>query len=169
MEGSGVLVMEGQHGAAVGCGAYGAAGDRAVSSPGGVLCRSLKPLIGSRQRSEPPGAKLFLVVDHRGEAQRVGMVLRDTKLLVLGNPAGGTPAMVASPLAGLDLPLKVLVWMNDDGAVWMSYLDAGWLAARHGLATELAAPLSAVHHLVADHALAAELDGRASLGLEQLA
>jgi uncharacterized protein (DUF302 family) len=93
------------------------------------------------------GAKLFLVVDHGGEAQQVGMVLRDTKLLVFGNPVGGTPAMVASPLAALDLPLKVLVWMDDDGAVWMSYLDAGWLAARHGLATELAAPLSATDRL----------------------
>jgi uncharacterized protein (DUF302 family) len=76
------------------------------------------------------GAKLFVVVDHSGEAQRVGMDLRDTKLLVFGNPAGGTPAMVASPLAGLDLPLKIQVWMDDDGAVWMSYLDASWLAAR---------------------------------------
>jgi uncharacterized protein (DUF302 family) len=95
------------------------------------------------------GAKLFVVVDHSGEAQRVGMALRDTKLLVFGNPAGGTPAMVASPLAALDLPLKVLVWMDDDGAVWMSYLDAGWLAARHGLTAELAAPLSAVDGLTA--------------------
>src|SRR5919106_5654882 len=95
------------------------------------------------------GAKLFLVVDHSGEAQRVGMVLRDTKLVVFGNPVGGTPAMVASPLVALDLPLKVLVWMDDDGAVWMSYLDAAWLAARHGLATELAAPLSVVDRLTA--------------------
>jgi uncharacterized protein (DUF302 family) len=93
------------------------------------------------------GAKTFLVVDHSGEAQQVGMVLRDTKLLVFGNPVGGTPAMLASPLAALDLPLKVLVWMDDDGAVWMSYLDAAWLAARHGLATELAAPLSATDRL----------------------
>jgi len=95
------------------------------------------------------GAKLFFVADHSGEAQRVGMVLRDTKLLVFGNPVGGTPAMVASPLVALDLPLKVLVWMDDDGAVWMSYLDAAWLAARHGLVTELAAPLSAVDGLTA--------------------
>ena len=95
------------------------------------------------------GATLFFVVDHSGEAQRVGMTLRDTKLLVFGNPLGGTPAMAASPLAALDLPLKVLVWMDDDGAVWMSYLDAAWLAARHGLATELAAPLSAVDGLTA--------------------
>jgi uncharacterized protein (DUF302 family) len=90
------------------------------------------------------GAKLFFVVDHSGEAQRAGMTLRDTKLLGFGNPMGGTPAMVASPLAALDLPLKVLVWMDDDGAVWMSHLDAAWLAARHGLTGELAAPLSAV-------------------------
>ena len=96
------------------------------------------------------GAKLFVVVDHSGEAQRVGMALPDTKLLVFGNPAGGTPAMVASPLAALDLPLKIQVWMDDDGAVWMSYLDATWLAARHGLATELAAPLSAVDRLTAE-------------------
>jgi uncharacterized protein (DUF302 family) len=69
--------------------------------------------------------------------------------VVVGNPAGGTPAMVASPLAALDLPLKVLVWRDDDGTVWMSYLDAAWLAARHGLATELAAPLSAIDGLTA--------------------
>jgi uncharacterized protein (DUF302 family) len=55
--------------------------------------------------------------------------------------------MVASPLVALDLPLKTLVWMDDDGAVWMSYLDASWLATRHGLATELAGPLSAVDRL----------------------
>jgi uncharacterized protein (DUF302 family) len=95
------------------------------------------------------GATLFLVVDHCGEAQRVGMTLRDTKLVVFGNPVGGTPAMVASPLVALDLPLKVLVWRDDDGAVWMSYLDAAWLAPRHGLAAELAAPLSAVDGLTA--------------------
>jgi len=79
----------------------------------------------------------------------VGMVLRDTKLLVFGNPVGGTPAMVASPLAALDLPLKILVWMDDEGAVWMSYLDAARLAARHGLYDELATPLSAVDSLTA--------------------
>jgi len=95
------------------------------------------------------GATLFLVEDHSGEAQRVAMILRDTTLLVFGNPVGGTPTMAASPLVALDLPLKVLVWMDDDGAVCMSYLDAAWLAARHGLASELAAPLSTVDGLTA--------------------
>jgi uncharacterized protein (DUF302 family) len=99
------------------------------------------------------GAKLFLVVDHSGEAERVGLRLRDTKLLIFGNPAAGTPAMVASPLAALDLPLKVLVWADDDGGVWMSYLDSVWLAARHGLAATVAAPLSAAARLT-DHVAA---------------
>jgi uncharacterized protein (DUF302 family) len=89
------------------------------------------------------GATLFAVIDHSGEAARAGLSLRDTKLLVFGNPAGGTPAMVAAPLAAIDLPLKVLVWQDDRDAVWMSYLDPGWLAERHGLTAGLAAPLSA--------------------------
>ncbi|HET6986629.1 MAG TPA: DUF302 domain-containing protein [Kribbella sp.] len=93
------------------------------------------------------GATVFFVVDHSGEAERAGLSLRDTKLVGFGNPAGGTPAMVASPLAALDLPLKVLVWIDEDGAVWMSYVDPPWLAARHGLDEDLAAPLSAVDQL----------------------
>jgi uncharacterized protein (DUF302 family) len=89
------------------------------------------------------GATLFAVVDHSGEAARAGLSLRDTKLLIFGNPVAGTPIMVAAPLAALDLPLKVLVWEDGGGTVWMSYLDPGWLAARHGLTGQLAAPLSA--------------------------
>ena len=95
------------------------------------------------------GAKLFDVIDHSGEAARVGLSLRDTKLLIFGNPAGGTPAMVAAPLAALDLPLKLLVWQDDGGAVWMSHLDPQWLAARHGLAPDLAGPLGAAGKLAA--------------------
>lgn len=95
------------------------------------------------------GAKLFDVVDHSGEAARVGLSLRDTKLLIFGNPAGGTPAMVAAPLAAIDLPLKLLVWQDDGGAVWMSHVDPQWLAGRHGLAADLAAPLGAAAKLAA--------------------
>ena len=83
------------------------------------------------------------MVDHSGEAQRVGLSLRETKLLIFGNPVGGTPVMVASPLAAIDLPLKVLVWADDAGVVWMSYLTPHWLAERHGLSEELVAPLRA--------------------------
>jgi uncharacterized protein (DUF302 family) len=99
------------------------------------------------ERIQAGGAKLFVLVDHSGEAKRAGLSLRDTKLLIFGSPVAGTPAMEASPLAALDLPLKVLVWVDDDGTVWMSYLDSAWLAERHGLTAALAAPLSAVDGL----------------------
>jgi len=90
------------------------------------------------------GAKLFAVIDHSGEAERAGLSLRDTKLLIFGNPVGGTPIMTAAPLVALDLPLKVLVWQDDADVGWMSYLDPNWLAARHGLTPDLSGPLSAV-------------------------
>lgn len=93
------------------------------------------------------GATLFAVVDHSGEAERAGLSLRDTKLLIFGSPLGGTPVMVAFPLAALDLPLKILVWQDGDSAVWMSYNDPAWLAARHGLTAELTTPLQAVEKL----------------------
>jgi uncharacterized protein (DUF302 family) len=98
---------------------------------------------------EAAGAKLFTVVDHSGEAQSVGLVLRDTKLVIFGSPVAGTPVMVASPLAAIDLPVKILVWQDDAGAVWMSHLDPAWLAARHGLSAELAARLAAPAKLTA--------------------
>jgi len=89
------------------------------------------------------GATLFAIVDHSGEAERAGLSLRPTKLLVFGSPVAGTPVMVAAPLAALDLPLKLLVWEDAAGAVWMSHLDAAWLAGRHGIPPGLAAPLGA--------------------------
>jgi uncharacterized protein (DUF302 family) len=95
------------------------------------------------------GATLFTMVDHSGEAERAGLSLRDTKLLVFGSPVAGTPVMVAAPLAALDLPLKILVWQDDDGAAWMSYSDPDWLADRHGRPGELGAPLHAPAKLTA--------------------
>jgi uncharacterized protein (DUF302 family) len=101
------------------------------------------------------GANVFALVDHTGEAARAGLSLRDTKLLIFGNPRGGTAAMVAAPLAAIDLPLKLLVWEDDEGAVWMSHIDPQWLAERYGLAADVAAPLAAAGALagrVAAHA-----------------
>ena len=89
------------------------------------------------------GATLFAIVDHSGEAERAGLTLRPTKLLIFGCPVAGTPVMAAAPLAALDLPLKVLVWEDAAGTVWMSHLDADWLAGRHGIPAGLAAPLAA--------------------------
>jgi uncharacterized protein (DUF302 family) len=95
------------------------------------------------------GATLFGIIDQSCEAEQAGLTLRDTKLLIFGNPAAGTPVMAAKPLAALDLPLKILVWQDDDGAAWMTYLDPAWLAARHGLTGDLAAPLRAPAALTA--------------------
>ena len=100
------------------------------------------------QAIEAAGAKVFIVVDHSGEAARAGMALRDTKLIVFGSPKGGTPVMKLAPSAALDLPLKVLVWEDDGGAVWMTYLSARWLVERHQIPPEVAGPLSVVEGLV---------------------
>lgn len=96
---------------------------------------------------EKAGATRFALVDHSGEAARVGLSLRDTKLLIFGNPVAGTPAMVERPLVALDLPLKVLVWADDGGTAWMTYVSADWLAARYDLTAELSAPLQAAETL----------------------
>ncbi|MGD0312141.1 MAG: DUF302 domain-containing protein [Acidimicrobiales bacterium] len=92
---------------------------------------------------EARGMKVFVIVDHSGEARQNGLQLRDTKLVVFGSPTAGTPVMEASPLAALDLPLKVLVW-DDQGQTTISYTDPGVLAARHGLSDELAARLAGI-------------------------
>jgi uncharacterized protein (DUF302 family) len=90
------------------------------------------------------GIKLFVVVDHSGEAETAGLELRDTKLVVFGSPAAGTPVMAAAPLAAIDLPLKVLVW-DDEGETKLSYVSPEELADRHGLSPHLGERLSAIH------------------------
>jgi len=92
---------------------------------------------------ESRGMKVFTIIDHSGEANAHGLELRDTKLVIFGSPTGGTPVMVASPLAALDLPLKVLVW-DDDGHTSISYTDPAVLAARHHLTEDLAARLAGI-------------------------
>jgi len=92
------------------------------------------------------GVKVFAVIDHSGEAEAVGLELRDTKLVIFGSPRAGTPAMQAAPLAALDLPLKILVW-EDDGQTRVSYLAPAALAARYSLSAELAAPFGAIDAL----------------------
>jgi uncharacterized protein (DUF302 family) len=89
------------------------------------------------------GATVFAVIDQSGAAQAAGLTLRDTKLMIFGNPAAGTPVMQAVPLSAMDLPLKVLVWEDDRNQVWMSYLSAEWLSRRYGLSADLSQPLAA--------------------------
>ncbi len=78
------------------------------------------------------GLKLFARIDHAGGAASIGQTLRPTQVLIFGNPQGGTPLMACQQTAGIDLPLKALVWKDASGQVWLSYNDPAWLASRHG-------------------------------------
>ena len=95
---------------------------------------------------EARGMKLFTTIDHSGEARATGLELRETKLVVFGNPRTGTPIMQAAPLAGLDLPLKVLV-RADPGRTCVSYTAPAELAARYQLSDELTAGLVGIDAL----------------------
>jgi uncharacterized protein (DUF302 family) len=98
---------------------------------------------------EAAGATVFAVIDQAAEARKHGLPLRETQLVIFGNPVGGTPIMEAVPLTALDLPLKILVSADDDGKIWMAYLDRNWLAARYHLSHQLAGPLAAPAVIVA--------------------
>jgi uncharacterized protein (DUF302 family) len=93
------------------------------------------------------GITLFAVIDHSGEAAKVGIKMPPTKLLIFGNPKGGTPPMLAAPSIALDLPLKILVWEDSQGKVWLSYNSPEYLKERHNLPQNLVQNISAVKAL----------------------
>jgi uncharacterized protein (DUF302 family) len=98
---------------------------------------------------EAKGVMLFALVDHSGEAEKVGMKMPPTKLLIFGSPKAGTPIMLAAPCSAIDLPLKILVREDAEGKVWMSYNSAAYLAERHSVPAELVPALRSVEGLVA--------------------
>jgi uncharacterized protein (DUF302 family) len=95
------------------------------------------------------GVKLFALVDHSGEAEKAGLHMRPTKLLIFGNPKAGTPLMIASPSIAIDLPLKVLVWEDANAQVWISFNTPAYLQARHGLPQDLVQNIAVVQTLAA--------------------
>jgi uncharacterized protein (DUF302 family) len=95
------------------------------------------------------GLQLFVLVDHSGEAERVGLKMPPTKLLIFGSPKGGTPVMLAAPSIAIDLPLKALVSEDANGKVWVSYNSPDYLQQRHGVPAELVKNISGVAALVA--------------------
>jgi uncharacterized protein (DUF302 family) len=98
---------------------------------------------------------IFACIDHAAGAQSVGLGLRPTTLVIFGNPAAGTPLMQATQTAGIDLPLKALVWQGEDGTVRLTYNDPLWITARHHLGSEVhqaAVALAAALALFAQHA-----------------
>jgi uncharacterized protein (DUF302 family) len=80
------------------------------------------------------GLNVFVRIDHAAGAMKVGKTLRPTELLIFGNPQGGTPLMECAQTAGIDLPLKALVWQDETAQVWLGYNDPAFLAQRHGVA-----------------------------------
>jgi len=92
---------------------------------------------------------LFALVDHSGEAEKAGMKMPPTKLLIFGNPKAGTPLMLAAPSIAIDPPLKILVWEDGQGKVWVSYNSPAYLQQRHGLPQQLLQNIAVVEMLAA--------------------
>lgn len=95
------------------------------------------------------GVRLFALVDHSGEAEKVGLSMPPTKLLIFGNPAAGTPVMLAAPTAAIDLPLKILVSQDPARGVQISWNSPAWLEERHGIPEALVKVLAAPEALAA--------------------
>jgi uncharacterized protein (DUF302 family) len=96
------------------------------------------------------GITLFALIDHSGEAERVGIKMPPTKLLIFGSPKAGTPLMLAAPSIAIDLPLKILVWEDGQGQTWQSYNSPAYLQERHGFPHELLPNISGVETLSAN-------------------
>src|SRR5438477_8924954 len=124
-----------------------AAADGIISKPSNhsvdQTVDKLKSILDAR------GVTLFALVDHSGEAAKAGLNMRPTKLLIFGNPRAGTPVMLAAPSIAIDLPLKILVWEDDRGRVWLSYNDPAYLQRRHRVPRQLLQNIAAAETLAA--------------------
>lgn len=94
------------------------------------------------------GVKVFALIDHSGEAEKVGMKMRSTKVVIFGSPKAGTPLMVAAPRLAIDLPLKALAWQDEKGQVWLSYNAPEYLQQRHGFPEALVKNIAGIAGLV---------------------
>jgi uncharacterized protein (DUF302 family) len=104
--------------------------------------RRLESLLQAR------GLAIFARIDHSGEAEKAGLKMRPTELLIFGSPKQGTPLMVASPTLAIDLPLKALAWEDASGKVWLSYNTPEYLKQRHNIPDELLKNISGVGALL---------------------
>jgi uncharacterized protein (DUF302 family) len=95
------------------------------------------------------GITLFALIDHSGEAEKAGMKMAPTKLLIFGSPRAGTPLMLAAPSIAIDLPLKILVWEDTQGKVWLSFNSPEYLERRHDLPQNLVQNIAVVETLAA--------------------
>jgi uncharacterized protein (DUF302 family) len=104
--------------------------------------RHLESLLHSK------GLTVFCRIDHSGEAEKFGLKMRPTQLIIFGSPKGGTPLMVASPTLAIDLPLKALAWEDSDGKVWLSYNSPEYLKQRHNIPDDLLKNIAVVGPLL---------------------
>src|SRR5437016_5501467 len=95
------------------------------------------------------GITLFALIDHSREAAKAGMEMRPTKLLIFGNPKGGTPVMLAAPSSAIDLPLKILIWEDVEGKVWITYNSPNYLRERHNIPPDLLPNIAVIEILAA--------------------
>jgi uncharacterized protein (DUF302 family) len=124
--------------------------------------RSVDEIVDQLTRAlQAKAIKLFAIIDHGGEADALGIAMRPTKLLIFGNPKAGSPVMVAAPTTAIDLPLKILVWQDAAGQVWLSYNSPQYLQARHGIPSALLRNLAA-SEMVATAAVGAFGDTKAA-------
>jgi uncharacterized protein (DUF302 family) len=125
-----------------------------VSGKNGIVTIASNHLVDEtvatlKKMLESKGVTLFAVIDHSGEAAKVGMKMPNTKLLIFGNPKGGTPLMLAAPSVAIDLPLKILVAEDAQGKVWVSYNSPEYLKERHNLPDNLLPNIAVVEILAA--------------------
>jgi len=106
-------------------------------------------LVRLKQTLQGKGVTIFAIVDHSGEAEKVGLIMRPTKLVIFGSPKAGTPLMLAAPSIAIDLPLKILISEDRGGKVWVSYNSLTYLQERHGLPQELLQDIAVVETLAA--------------------
>lgn len=99
--------------------------------------------------AEAKSLTIFARIDHAANAREIGMELRPTELLIFGNPNGGTPLMQDKQTAGIDLPLRVLVWEDADSRVWLSYDDVRWIAKRQALEVQSETSVKAIETALA--------------------
>jgi len=98
---------------------------------------------------EAKGVTLFALIDHNGEAEKVGMKMPPTKLLIFGSPKAGTPIMLTAPSSAIDLPLKILIWQDIQGKVWVSYNSPAYLQERHNVPRDLLPNIAVIETLAA--------------------
>jgi uncharacterized protein (DUF302 family) len=122
------------------------AGNGIISKPSNYTVQETLDRVEASLKAK--GVTIFARIDHSGEAEKVGMKMPPTQLLIFGNPNGGTPVMLAAPTAAIDLPLKALAWQDADGKVWLSYNDPEYLKQRYDLTDADIKTIVAPGHLI---------------------